>query len=308
MTEELPPPLVPAEVDLRDFQFMPIDIVRLFGSEFHAASSDSEWRAGVTLWLKSFHQVPAASIPDDDMLLARLAEFGRDIKAWKKVRAGSLHGWVLFSDRRWYHPVVAEKAIEAWKKKVFQRDRSKKGNEARWGKAAPDASRDHEGRLLDAIPEGCGEAPEDERGSPNGTANVILEGVQEAIPEGLPNTSPKDPKGQGQGQGQKVSKSGTGASAPLLGDIGALPEMMHPPDPLKAAFDLGVSMVVRTGKPPDAARRMVGKWRQAMHDDERLLAIITSAIANKAVDPIGYVSKAISRRSEPEQPAERAWL
>ena len=38
-----------------------IRINRLFGSSFHARASDAEWRAGVTLWLKSFHQVPAGS-------------------------------------------------------------------------------------------------------------------------------------------------------------------------------------------------------------------------------------------------------
>src|SRR5688572_20477686 len=101
-------PLVPSEVDLRDFPFMPVLISRLFGSEFHAQANDAEWRAGMTLWLKSWHQVPAASIPDNDTALARLAEFGRDVKSWLKVKAMALYGWVLCSDGRWYHPVVAE--------------------------------------------------------------------------------------------------------------------------------------------------------------------------------------------------------
>lgn len=73
----LPDPLVPADCDLRDFQFMPMDIMRLFNSEFHALSNDSEWRAGVTLWMKSYHQVPAASIPDDVVyeLLSLISRF-----------------------------------------------------------------------------------------------------------------------------------------------------------------------------------------------------------------------------------------
>jgi hypothetical protein len=89
----LPSPLVPGNVDLRDFPYMPMDIARLFGSEFHAGANDAEWRAGVTLWLKSFHQVPAASLPADDVALARLAEFGRDMKAWGKVKGVALRGW-----------------------------------------------------------------------------------------------------------------------------------------------------------------------------------------------------------------------
>lgn len=110
---------------------MPIEITRLFASEFHAQSSDAAWRAGVTLWLKSYHQVPAASIPDDDISLARLAEFGTDVKSWKKVRAAALRGWIKCDDGRFYHPVVAEKALEGWINKLGQRKASAAGNAQR---------------------------------------------------------------------------------------------------------------------------------------------------------------------------------
>jgi hypothetical protein len=92
--EILPDSLVPPHVDLRDFPYMPMEVERLFGSEFHAQTTDAEWRAGVTLWLKSFHQVPAASLPDDDVALARLAELGRDVRSWRRVKSGALRGWV----------------------------------------------------------------------------------------------------------------------------------------------------------------------------------------------------------------------
>ncbi|MCG5072253.1 DUF1376 domain-containing protein [Paraburkholderia tagetis] len=124
--KDLPAPLTTADCDLRDFPFMPVDIARLFNSEFHARSDDPVWRAGVTLWLKSFHQVPAGSVPDDDVALARLAELGRDVKTWRKLRAGALYGWVQCADGRWYHPVVAEKAVEAWNGKKAQRARTSK--------------------------------------------------------------------------------------------------------------------------------------------------------------------------------------
>ncbi|WP_062116717.1 DUF1376 domain-containing protein [Collimonas pratensis] len=124
---ELPTPLSPEDCDLRDFPFLPLDIARLFNSEFHARSNDTEWRAGVTLWLKSFHQVPAGSIPDDDVQLARLAELGRDTKTWKKVKGVALHGWIKCNDGRLYHPVVAEKAAEALAGKKTQRGRTAKG-------------------------------------------------------------------------------------------------------------------------------------------------------------------------------------
>ncbi len=130
---DLPEPLTPADCDLRDFAWMPVDIARLFGSEFHALSTDAEWRAGVTLWLKSYQQVPAASLPDDDVALARLAELGRDVKAWRKIKVGALRGWTLCSDGRQYHRTVAEKALEAWVDKLLQRKSSGAGNAKRHG-------------------------------------------------------------------------------------------------------------------------------------------------------------------------------
>jgi hypothetical protein len=167
---------------------MPLDIIRLFGSRFHAVATDAEWRAGVTLWAKSFHQVPAASVPDDDIELCRLAELGRDLKAWKTVREVALHGWIKCSDGRLYHPVVSEKANEAWERKQAQRARSAKGNAARWG------SRDRDGNESGAL-KGTG-----------GDGKDHLEAVPEAsFKESLKDSekeSCKDPKGQGQGQGQ----------------------------------------------------------------------------------------------------------
>ena len=106
--DDLPDPLVPSAVDLKNFPFTPMYRSRLFGSSFHARANDAEWRAGVTLWLKSQDQVPAGSLPNDDIDLCRLAELGRDVKAWRKVKDMALHGWALCSDGRLYHPIMAE--------------------------------------------------------------------------------------------------------------------------------------------------------------------------------------------------------
>ncbi len=147
MTEQnLPAPLVPADVDLRNYPFTPIFRARLFGSAFHARSNDGEWRAGVTLWLKSWDQVPAGSLPDDDVDLCRLAELGRDLRSWKKVRAGALHGWIRCSDGRLYHRVVAEGVNEAWQGKQSQRDRTEKARQARLSQKQSQPKRDDHDR------------------------------------------------------------------------------------------------------------------------------------------------------------------
>ena len=69
------------------------------------------------LWAASWHQVPAASLPNNDRTLAQLAGFGRYVEQWQAVRDDALRGFVECSDGRLYHRVVAEKAREAWEMK-----------------------------------------------------------------------------------------------------------------------------------------------------------------------------------------------
>src|SRR4051794_8426832 len=92
MSTSLPDPFVPPSTDLRDFPRMTIDIGRLFASEFHARPSDGEWRAGVTPWLKAIHPMPAGSLPDDGVALARLGGLGRGVSAWLAVEEGAPRG------------------------------------------------------------------------------------------------------------------------------------------------------------------------------------------------------------------------
>lgn len=118
---DLPAPLVPADVDLRGLPFMPLDVNRLRDSDLAIEASGDEFRAAVLLWCASWNQVPAGSLPDAEQALAAYAGFGRDLKSWKKVRDGALRGFVKCEDGRLYHPVVAEKAIDAWAQRLEHR-------------------------------------------------------------------------------------------------------------------------------------------------------------------------------------------
>lgn len=131
MTHE---PLTLAECDLTDFPSMFIDVRRLLTSEtwIEAAEHPRLGHVLMCLWMESWHQRPAASLPDNDAVLARLAMC--DLKTWKKLRKEALAGWVMCSDGRWYHPVVAEKAMEAWERKQAFRNRTAKAREARHAK------------------------------------------------------------------------------------------------------------------------------------------------------------------------------
>ena len=103
-------PLTTHDCDLRDYVWMPLDCNRLLTSETWVLGSAEEKVAALTLWMKSWHQVPAGSLPDNDKMLSHMSEAGA---RWPKLRDHALRGWVKCDDGRLYHPVVCEKAREA---------------------------------------------------------------------------------------------------------------------------------------------------------------------------------------------------
>lgn len=107
-------PLVPPWVDLRKFDDMPLAVKRLRDSRFAAKVNPEEFRSGVLLWCAAWHQIPAASLPNDDAELAQLAGYGFAIKEWMRVRKGALHGWQEATDSRLYNETAAEKAMKSW--------------------------------------------------------------------------------------------------------------------------------------------------------------------------------------------------
>lgn len=187
---DLPAPLLSADVDLRDFAFMPLDVVRLRDSDLAAEESPEVCWAAVLLWCASWHQVPAGSIPDSDQWQAKQAGYvarGRIDKAWETVRAGALRSWVRCSDGRLYHPVVAEKALTAWAEKQAQRTRTAAATAAREAKRkaeqeARDAQRDQ---------------PRDEqRHEQRDVERDVHQGIGRVKGEGI-DKSPQAPKGEG---------------------------------------------------------------------------------------------------------------
>lgn len=182
-------PLVPAHVDLRDFAFMPLDVARLRDSAIVDEVSGDEFRAAILLWCASWHQVPAGSLPNDPKQLSKFAGYGRVVAEWEKVAEGALYGWVECSDGRLYHPVVAEKALEAWEKKaeftgkaVARAEQAKAAAEARWGKKGPSPS--------------GGEGGAEPSESP---ADATDAGARDEQCGSMPGAMPKY-KGQGQGE------------------------------------------------------------------------------------------------------------
>lgn len=105
--KDLPAPMTPADCDLGGFPEMPVDVSRWLDSSAIAELSGDEFRAHFTLILKSWHQVPAGSIPDNEAVLCRWLSVTRDVLL--QIRTRVTRGFVLCSDGRLYHPVVCEK-------------------------------------------------------------------------------------------------------------------------------------------------------------------------------------------------------
>jgi hypothetical protein len=252
---DLPEPPVPADCDLQDFPYMPLQIGRLLDSTFSAKATDAEFRAGMVLWCKAWHQVPAGSLPNDERVLAHLAGFGRDLKAWAKVREMALHGFYPAADGRLYHPVVAEQASESWVKKCAwaknrQKEREKKSKQ----------------RKKDGTDGGNGG---DGPGSDAGRPPVCPPGQQGDIP-GL--------KGKGRDKNSSDDKS-SGAETP---------------DPVKALFDFGIAVFTASGRSEREARTLLGKLRRDS-DDPKLMSLLVAARNQSAVEPFEYIQGALRR-------------
>lgn len=128
-----PSPLVPSETDLTSVPSMLLDVRRFLNSDLVTESDPGSALFAVVLWCEAWHQRPAASLPSSDTALCKLAGFGRDQAGWQRVAGVAMRGWVLCSDGRFYHPVVAEKALEAWVMHLRYRKRSASGNASRHG-------------------------------------------------------------------------------------------------------------------------------------------------------------------------------
>jgi len=137
-------PLVPAEINLETFPWAPVRLAFLSGHPLALAQHAEPFRALVLLIAQAWRQQPAMTAPDDDIQLASMTGFGRDIEAWLAVRDPVLQGWTLCSDGRWHHPELAIWAQQSWDaKKSDERFRAKQSARAR--SRRPDVNQDAEG-------------------------------------------------------------------------------------------------------------------------------------------------------------------
>jgi len=112
-TAGLAPPPIPADVDLRDFRFMPFEVLSIRDGCL-PLGDPAIFRATILLWFVAWHQLPAGSLRNNDEWLAKHSGAHAD---WPRIREAVLAGFALHDDGRLYHPIVTEKVLEAWDRK-----------------------------------------------------------------------------------------------------------------------------------------------------------------------------------------------
>lgn len=128
---DMPDPPIPADIDVRTFDDMPLNVVKLLNSDTLFTTTGEEFKGAVILWARAWHQVPAGSLPNNERHLAQMAGFGTDVRGWRRVRCNVLRGFVLCSDGRLYHPVICDAATKAFAKKTSGQE----GAAVRWKEA-----------------------------------------------------------------------------------------------------------------------------------------------------------------------------
>jgi len=270
MAPDLPVPLVPADVDCVDLDGFMLNVERLMASELVALSSHEVVGAALFLWCRAWKQRPAASLPDDDRVLAAFARLST--ARFRKLKNEILRGFVKCSDGRLYHAVLAAEALNGFERKqAFRKKRD------------TDAERLRKWR-------------ESQKETPSvtvGETHVETHGETRFVAEG-----------QGQGQGQVVKKERT----TLRVDASASPRSIA--EEVKAALFGPCLRYLTASTPDAQARSLIGKWRRDYGDVDAAAAIAEAekASASQPVEfIIGVLQRRnANRRPDPNGPPRLA--
>jgi uncharacterized protein YdaU (DUF1376 family) len=104
---------------------------------------------------------------------------------------------------------------------------------------------------------------------------------------GMPPASRADARGEE----KRGKEQGSGSNEP-----GAIAPSN---DPVKALWDVGVSLLTAANQPEKNARTLIGRWRSHLGDDKRLLEILEAAKRVGTGDPVACVSKAVRNETRP---------
>lgn len=273
--DALPAPPVPPYCDCTDLDGFMLNVEKLMASELVALANHEQVAAALFVWCRAWKQIPAASLPDDDDVIAAFARL--PVARFRKHRAKIMRGFKKCSDGRLYHSVLAAEALVAFEKKVKFRNK-REGDAERLRKWRENQKRN------------AGETGNETSSETHSETTFETR----FVPEG---------QGQGQGQGQESSQSaGVPADATSVRKPPAEPDRPTEP-PTGPDWDAVVSDACRlAGLPPGREvneERTRLTWIAEGLDPERdVLAAIRAAMAQPSPPDVGglaYFTKAACR-------------
>jgi hypothetical protein len=307
-----PTPLSPPECDLRDYTWMPLDVVSLLDSDLFALSTGEEFKAAVALWCKAWSQLPGGSLPSDERVLAHLSTAG---SRWAKVRDMALRGWVQCSDGRLYHPIVSKKASEAWTLKLAQKARTEAARNAKKQKSH---NRDST-QKSSVIGSVTGSVTEDDTEAITGTVTEpvtefatcpvaqIVTGSNRPY-QTRPSSLRSDSASLRSAGAADATPAGGSENDPKTTDRGLFdgyspPDDQKPPDipdPKQALFHEGVSIFRDlTGQSDASTRSQIGTLRRDSGDDcGVVLSALRQAAKLRPADPMAWLKAAVRSRKQ----------
>lgn len=265
-----PEPLIAANIDLRGMDFMPLKGDALFKSTTWVKASPEARCAALRLWWHSFaREVPAGSLPDDDILLSDYAGYGGVMRAWRRIKDQAMRGWLLCSDGRWYHKVVCDLAVEAWKGRVRNREKQRKFRERQTGVVTVTLPAE-----TIAVP-----------------GNVtVTEGVTK------PFRNARESEGELKKEEERKEVAPDAAASPASRpDLSAPQADAEPADIRTAIFNQGLRWLMHaTGSMEPTCRKFLGMLI-GQHGEQKLAAVLMAAQREKPVDPRAWMVKNIAR-------------
>jgi uncharacterized protein YdaU (DUF1376 family) len=205
--------------------------------------------------------------PDDDDVLQQITKLDR--LAWKRHRP-ALARMFKIDGGEWHHKRIDKELASAADNAERRSSKARAAAQARWTDAPSNAQSNATGNAASTAPSNAPSMPE-------------------AMLGGCPPQSPSS----------DTSVSADFAPKLDLDDRPAEPA----PDPVKALFDAGVSLLTEAGSSPTQARSLIGKWRQA-HGDEAVMGGIVAARRQAVSDPRSWITQRLRARVNTEDPNE----
>lgn len=274
--------LTPPDCDLQDFPFMPLMVARLRKSKawVKARRNPALGFYMVNLWMAAWHEVPAGSLEDDDDVLADAAMC--ETAKWPKVREEVLRGWVKGEDGRLYHPVVCERALEAWQAKGERRERNDHENDRKR------REREERAQHFSALKEAGIHKPWNTSLTDLRKAVHDLSGGQVSDGPAAVRNPSRLREGQGEGYGERQGQGERQGSSSEAKASGGKPPMT----PEEIIFGYGLSLLTNAGTPEKQARSFLGGLRKG-RDDADVVNALRDCIRAKPLQPLEWLAAAL---------------